>query len=146
MVTGFFLIGLKLSLIEVSHWMLGFPLMLAENFLTNSVENTPFSLLSSVSHYQFQTLELKRQSDLEMCLISPVLCLPVCCLPTFPTLPLCKKRAGIQLKLLETSSGRGRKGNWLPSFGVFFHIHHRQIQKNTPSADTLVILSKIFRC
>lgn len=46
--------------------MLGFPLMLAENSLTNSVENTPFSLLSSVSRYQFQTLELKRQSDLEM--------------------------------------------------------------------------------
>lgn len=80
-----------------------------------------------------------------MYLFSPALCLPVCCLPTFPTLSFCENKAGAQSKSWETSSRRRKKERQLISFiRCLLSYIDRQIHKNAPSADTLVILSEIF--
>lgn len=64
-----------------------------------------------------------------------------------PTLSFCENRTGTQLTSLETKLQKNKerkKGNWLLSSGVFFHMQHRQLQKNTPSAATLVIHLKFL--
>lgn len=80
--------------------MLSFHLMLAENYLTNSVENTPSTWLSPVSHHQYQTFGPEKDNVICKSFCSPhcsvYLSQSAACLPSPPS-PLFEHRPGAQL-------------------------------------------------